>query len=221
MLRGSPGSDVRSAVCADDDAQRARYRPRHPNEGDRVSRLRVTDLPIAGLKLVERFHLSDERGCFSSLYDRDELALAGWIGSVVQVNHSHTPLRGTVRGLHYQRPPKAEIKLASCLRGEVWDVVVDIRRGSPTFLRAHVECLSAENRRALLVPEGCAHGWQSLTNEVDMLYCHSAAYDAGAAAGLNPHDPLLAIQWPLPVSMISDRDSGFALISAGFTGWSP
>jgi len=120
--------------------------------------------------------------------------------------------------MHFQRPPHAEMKLVSCIRGEVWDVAVDLRVGSPTYLHWHAEQLSAENGFALLIPEGFAHGFQALTDDVDLLYCHSEAYTPAAEARLNPLDPKLAITWPLPVTELSVRDSQHPLLTAAFNG---
>lgn len=183
-----------------------------------MSRFAVTDLPLVGLKLIARQRLGDSRGFLSRLFCADELAAAGWVKPIVQINHTHTAKCGTVRGMHFQRPPHAEMKLVSCIRGEVWDVAVDVRAGSPTFLQWHAERLSAENGRALLIPEGFAHGFQTLSDDVELLYCHSAAYAAEAEAGLNSRDRCLAIAWPLPVAELSARDAGHPLIRVEFEG---
>lgn len=183
-----------------------------------MSRFAVADLPLAGLKLVARQRLGDSRGFLSRLFCADELAAAGWVKPIVQVNHTYTAKRGTVRGMHFQRPPHAEMKLVSCIRGEVWDVAVDVRAGSPTFLQWHAERLSAENGRALLIPEGFAHGFQTLSSDVELLYCHSAAYAPACEAGMNPQDARLAIIWPLPNVELSARDAGHPLIGADFEG---
>lgn len=183
-----------------------------------MNRFTVTDLPLPGLKLVERQRLGDARGFFSRLFCAAELRAAGWSKAIAQVNYTHTAKAGTVRGMHFQRPPHAEMKLVSCLRGEVWDVAVDLRAGSKTFLRWHAERLSADNGRALLIPEGFAHGFQTLSDEVELLYCHSAAYAPEAEAGLNPREPRLAIPWPLPVAELSPRDSRHPLLTAQFAG---
>lgn len=183
-----------------------------------MSRFTVTELPLAGLKRVERRKLGDSRGFLSRLFCADELAAAGWERPIAQINHTFTGRRGAVRGLHYQRPPHAEMKLVNCLRGEVWDVAVDLRAGSPTFLRWHAERLSAENACALLIPEGFAHGFQALSDDVELLYCHSAAYVADAEAGLHPADSALEIAWPLPVAELSARDSQHPLLRWEFEG---
>lgn len=183
-----------------------------------VNRFRVTDLPLASLKLIERIRLGDARGFLSRLFCVEELSVAGWNRPVVQINHTYTARCGTVRGMHFQRPPHAELKLVSCLRGEVWDVAVDVRAGSNTFLRWHAERLSGENGLALLIPEGFAHGFQSLTDNVELLYCHSVAYTPTAEAGLNPKDPMLAIAWPLQISELSPRDAEHPMLNELFAG---
>lgn len=183
-----------------------------------MSRLTITELSLAGLKLVERLSLGDSRGFLSRLFCAEELVSAGWQKSVVQINHTLTAKRGTVRGMHYQLPPHAEMKLVSCLRGRVWDVAVDLRESSETLLHWHAEELSADNLRALLIPEGFAHGFQALTDDVELLYCHSAAFHEEAQGGLNPRDLNLAIEWPIEITRISDVDAHQPMIDRGFAG---
>jgi dTDP-4-dehydrorhamnose 3,5-epimerase len=178
-----------------------------------LNRFAVADLALTGLKRVERQRLGDARGFLARLFCAGELGAAGWNKPVVQINHTYTARRGTVRGMHFQRPPHAEMKLVTCLRGEVCDVAVDVRAGSATFLHWHAEQLSAENGRALLIPEGFAHGFQALTDNVDLLYCHSAAHEAAAEGGLNPTDPKLAIAWPLQIAELSPRDAQHPLLN--------
>jgi dTDP-4-dehydrorhamnose 3,5-epimerase len=138
--------------------------------------------------------------------------------SIAQINHTLTRARGTVRGLHFQHPPYAEIKLVTCLHGEVFDVAVDLRRGSPTFLSWHAERLSGENHRTLAIPRGFAHGFQTLSEDCEMLYLHSAAYQPAAEAGLNPRDPRLAIHWPDEIAQLSERDASHPFIDESFQG---
>lgn len=183
-----------------------------------MSRFEFQPTPLAGLFVVQRQRLGDARGFLSRLFCADELAAAGWTGSIAQINHTFTAQQGTVRGMHFQHPPHAETKLVNCLQGEVWDVAVDLRPSSPTYLRWHAERLSADNQRALLIPPGFAHGFQTLCDNVEMLYCHSQAYAPQSEAGLQPHDPALAIAWPLPVHGLSPRDTQHALIGADFEG---
>jgi dTDP-4-dehydrorhamnose 3,5-epimerase len=183
-----------------------------------MRRFSVSDLPLVGLKRIERQPIADSRGFLARMFCNEQLACAGWVKPVAQINHTGTVKKGTVRGLHFQRNPFAEMKLVSCLQGEVWDVAVDLRVGSPTFLRWHAERLSAENGCALLIPEGFAHGFQTLTEDVQLLYCHSAIYAAEAEGGLNPTDPCLEIAWPLGISELSVRDAAHPLIRSDFEG---
>ena len=183
-----------------------------------MSRFSIADTPLVGLKRVQRNRLQDERGFLSRVFCADELHAAGWYGPVAQINHTCTRQPGTVRGLHYQKPPHAEIKLVSCLRGRVWDVAVDLRVDSPTYLQWHAQELSADNGCALLIPQGFAHGFQVLEADSELLYCHSTAYAPQAEAGLHPLDARLAITWPLQVQNLSPRDAGHPMISADFEG---
>lgn len=183
-----------------------------------MKRMTISDLPLSGLKLVIRQRQEDRRGFFSRVFCSDELAIAGWSKPIAQINHSASALCGTVRGMHFQHRPHAEMKLISCIRGEVWDVAVDVRVDSPTFLQWHAEHLSADNARALLIPEGFAHGFQTLTDNVELLYFHSSAFTARAEGGLHPRDARLSIQWPLPISQLSARDAAHPLIDSTFKG---
>ena len=135
-----------------------------------------------------------------------------------QINWSHTKGRGSLRGLHYQKPPAAEAKLIRCLRGRVYDVAVDVRADSPTFLRWHAVELAEDNNRAFFLPEGFAHGFQALTDEAQLLYMHTASWTPDCEAGLRYFFPLLAIAWPLPVAQVSARDQSHPLIAPGFAG---
>ena len=183
-----------------------------------MNRFAILDLPPTGLKCVTRQRQGDARGFLARLFCAEELALAGWNKPIVQINHTYTARQGTVRGMHYQLQPHAEMKLVSCIRGAVFDVVVDLRAGSPTFLQWHTETLSADNGRALLIPEGFAHGFQTLSDGCEVLYLHSAAYAPDAEAGLRTDDPLLGLAWPLPIAELSARDRGHPLLTPQFKG---
>lgn len=172
-----------------------------------MNRLRVTALPLPGLCRVDRMVAADARGSFARLFCAAELAGAGWVGPVEQVNHSRTARRGVVRGLHFQRPPHAEMKLVSCVRGAVFDVGLDLRRDSPTYGRWHGEELRAENGGAMLLPEGFAHGFQALTDEAELVYCHGAAYEPRSEGGLHALEGDHGIIWPLAVAALSPRDA--------------
>lgn len=183
-----------------------------------MTRFSVTETPLAGLKVVERRRLEDARGFLSRLFCADELRDAGWRGPIAQVNHTMTRRTGTVRGMHFQRAPDAEVKLVSCLRGEVFDVALDLREGSPTFLQWHAEHLSPQNGRALLIPEGFAHGFQALSDDCELVYLHSRAYAPASEGGVNAQDSRAGIAWPLPVADRSDRDRAFAALPPTFQG---
>lgn len=183
-----------------------------------MSRFKFIETPIEDLVVVERQFARDRRGFFSRFFCSDELAEAGFRAPVAQINHTLTSRRGAVRGLHFQHPPHAEDKFVSCLRGEIFDVAVDLRRGSPTFLRWHGELLSAGNARSLLIPKGFAHGFQTLTDDCELLYLHSSPYSAEAEAALNVGDPSIGITWPLPFSEMSERDAGHPHLTQDFNG---
>lgn len=180
-------------------------------------RFEIARTALDGVSVVERRLIGDARGFLTRLYAADEFA--GLVDRPIHsVNHTLTRERGAIRGMHFQLPPHAECKLVSVLRGEILDVAVDLRRGSSTFLQWHGERLSAENRRALVIPEGCAHGFQTLTEDCELLYLHTAAYNGKAEGGVSPLDPALRIAWPLPPRGLSERDGGYALISSDFSG---
>jgi dTDP-4-dehydrorhamnose 3,5-epimerase len=183
-----------------------------------MSRFRIADTPIAGLKIVERSPRSDERGFLARLFCSEELAPAGWSKPIAQINQTLTRRPGAVRGLHFQVPPHAEMKLVSCIRGEVWDVAVDLRRGSPTFLKWFGARLSAENGHALLIPEGFAHGFQALAEDCELIYFHTCAYHAESEGAVHPEEPRVAIQWPRPIAELSARDRGHPMWSPAFDG---
>jgi dTDP-4-dehydrorhamnose 3,5-epimerase len=185
------------------------------------TRFDILDTILAGLQLLQRKPIGDSRGYLERLFCVDELQTLIPGKHIAQINHTLTESRGTVRGMHFQRPPHAEIKFVSCLRGEVFDVAVDLRDNSPTFLRWHAEVLSADNHKTLVIPEGFAHGFQTLTDDCEMLYFHTATYQPGAEGGLNAQDPRLAIQWPLPVAGLSLRDAAHPLLDDEFTGVAP
>lgn len=185
------------------------------------NRFAIAPTDISGVFSVTRRRLADERGFLARLFEPEELSLAGWSGLIAQINETGTLKAGTVRGLHFQHPPHAEMKLVSCIAGRVLDVAVDLRQNSPTFLKSVALELSAENGRALLIPQGCAHGFQALTDDVRMIYLHSAPYAAAHEGGFDATDPAFAIAWPLPVANRSPRDEALPRISADFEGLAP
>jgi dTDP-4-dehydrorhamnose 3,5-epimerase len=183
-----------------------------------MPRFDFQDTPLPGLKLVQRKPIEDARGFFARFYCADEFCAVGQAKSIAQINHTFTHNRGVVRGLHFQHPPHAEVKIVSCLRGTVFDVAVDLRVDSPTYLHWHGEILSAENHRSLLIPEGYAHGFQSISTDCELLYLHTAPFHPEAEGALNVADPALAIAWPLPVFELSERDRAHPFIDTNFSG---
>lgn len=183
-----------------------------------MSRFTITDTPLAGLKIVERQQLDDSRGFLSRLFCTAELATAGWNKPIAQINQTQTQKQGAIRGMHYQKPPHAEMKLVTCLHGAIWDVAIDLRHNSATYLQWHAQELTADNHRALLIPEGFAHGFQTLTDNCELIYLHSRAYTPDAEAGLNPQDAILTIKWPLPIAELSARDARHTMLDHQFKG---
>lgn len=160
----------------------------------------------------------DDRGFFCRFFCIEEFRTITPLRPISQINHTQTVKKGAVRGLHFQYPPHAECKIVSCLRGEVFDVAVDIRKGSPTFLQWQGQVLSAENNKSYLIPEGFAHGFQTLTEDCELLYLHSAPYCAEAEGALHFNDPMIGVSWPLPVTEISDRDLSHPFLPPEFDG---
>ncbi|MEY8253027.1 MAG: dTDP-4-dehydrorhamnose 3,5-epimerase family protein [Colwellia sp.] len=183
-----------------------------------MNRFKTTNLPLSGLKLIERLPIGDHRGSFTRLFCSKELTSIGWLKPIEQINHSYTQSRGALRGMHFQHPPYAEMKLVTCLQGKIWDVVIDLRKDSATFLQYHGEYLSAENNKALLIPEGFAHGYQTISDDVELLYCHSQAYQPDAESGISPMNEEINIPWPLPVSDVSQRDINLPILPNHFKG---
>jgi len=183
-----------------------------------MSHFSIFSVPIEGLKLIDRNPIRDERGFLARIFCAEQLRHAGWQKPIAQINQTLTKKMGTVRGMHFQKFPHSEAKLVSCLRGKIFDVAVDLRLNSPTFLNWHAEILSPENCRALLIPEGFAHGFQALSDDCELLYLHSSPYKPAAESGIHPNDPALKIQWPLEISEISIRDLNHPLIDNQFKG---
>jgi len=178
----------------------------------------IVETPIAGLSIVKTTPFQDARGAFARFFCANELAAVLGGRQIVQINHSRTDAAGAVRGLHYQQPPHAEMKLIRCLKGRVWDVAVDLRRGSATFLRWHALELNPGNALMLVIPEGCAHGFQVLEPGSELLYLHTAAYAPAAEGGVRYDDPRLGVAWPLPAADLSARDRQHPLLLEDFQG---
>ena len=180
-------------------------------------RFHVADTRLSDVRVIERAKLVDRRGFLSRLFSADELAGAGWIRPIAQINQSFTSREGTVRGLHFQFGQHAEMKLITCLQGDVFDVAVDLRRGSPTFRSWHGEHLSASNNRAR--DTGGLRTWlPGVCADVVLLYLHSKAYARGAESAFSPLEPRLAIEWPRPITEMSERDANHPPMCETFDG---
>lgn len=180
--------------------------------------LTVIPTPILQLMVVESRPYVDARGAFTRLFCERELAPIIGERQVRQINHSRTASVGAVRGMHFQYPPQAEMKLVRCLRGRVWDVAVDLRAESETFLQWFAIELTPASARMLVIPEGFAHGFQVMEPDSELLYLHTGLYTPTAEGGVRFDDPTLNIEWPLPVSDISNRDMQHPLIDQNFRG---
>lgn len=171
-----------------------------------MSWLSLLPVPIEGVWAVRGRVVTDDRGEFARLFCAGELREAFGERRVRQCNLSLTLSPGAIRGLHFQYPPRAELKMVRCLKGRVWDVAVDLRAGSATFLRWHAQELTADGICALIIPEGCAHGFQVLEAGSQLLYLHTADYSPEAEGGVRYDEPMISIEWPLAVTDISARD---------------
>jgi len=173
---------------------------------------------LKDLMIIEPEPFYDNRGYFGRIYCKNELKEIKYFKEIVQMNQSLTKKKGTVRGMHFQYPPYAEIKMIKCIVGSVFDVAVDIRKGSPTFLKWYGEILTAENMKMIYIPEGFAHGFQTLEDNCELLYLHTEFYNKNYESGLKYNDPRLNIKWPLKVTEISKRDNEHDLIDDNFEG---
>ncbi len=174
--------------------------------------------PIADLMVTESKAFKDERGAFERLFCEQELSSVLGGRKIVQINHSNTASLGAVRGMHFQYAPHAEMKLVRCLKGKVWDVVVDLRPQSTSYKRWYAQELSPQNSHMIVIPEGFAHGFQALEEGSELLYLHTATYKPESEGGVRFDDPELSITWPLPVTDISERDSKHAFLDYRFRG---
>lgn len=173
-----------------------------------------TELPLHGAYRVDLDRRADDRGFFARVFCTGEFAEHGLNTAWVQVNDSFNRAAGTLRGLHFQRPPMAEAKLVRCIRGAIWDVIVDLRAGSPTYGHWTALTLDDDNRAMIYIPAGFAHGFQTLRANTELLYFHSKVYSPAHEGGLAHDDAALAITWPLPVIGLSARDAAFPSLAA-------
>ena len=171
-----------------------------------------------GLLVYEREPIVDQRGLFERMYCQEVLSELGLTESIAQINRSLTKSAGVVRGLHYQSPPHAETKIITCLEGQVYDVAVDLRPSSPTYLKYFGIHLSAKKSSTIVIPKGFAHGFQTQTDNCELLYFHTASYQSSSEGGINPFDSRLGIDWPLDVTLVSQRDSNLPYLNHNFLG---
>jgi dTDP-4-dehydrorhamnose 3,5-epimerase len=174
--------------------------------------------PFEGAYIIEIKTFKDERGQFARTFCQTEFSIIGLTKPIVQVNHSMTYVKGTVRGMHYQIQPSAETKIIRCLQGCVFDVMIDLRKNSKTFLHWFGIEITKENMKMVYIPEGFAHGFQSMTDNVELLYFHTEFYNKELERGLRFDDQALKITWPLSVSMVSSKDLSHPCVDHNFNG---
>ena len=180
--------------------------------------MKFIQTPLNGAYVVELEPFRDERGFFARTFCKRDFSVIGHHQEFVQFNHSMTRYKGTIRGMHYQVPPSAEIKLIRCIVGEVYDVIIDIRKDSPTFLNHYGIVLSNENLKMIYVPEGFAHGFQTLSDNTQMIYHHTAYYNPEYERGLRYNDPVFGIKWPMPPTNLTEKDQKYPMINNNFKG---
>lgn len=180
-------------------------------------KLNISSTEFKDLYIIEPNSFKDERGSFSRIFCEDELKDV-FKFNIKQINHSITKEKGTVRGLHFQYEPNAEIKMVKCIKGAILDVVVDIRKNSPTFLQHFFIELTEQNQKMIYIPKGFAHGFQTLENNTELLYLHSSIYTPSTEGALNVTDSKLDIKWPLDIINLSKRDKNHPFLNNKFEG---
>lgn len=173
---------------------------------------------LMGLYIIELEPFQDDRGEFYRVLCKNELNEIGHKKEIVQINFSKTLRKGAIRGMHFQYPPKSEIKIVKCLKGSIYDVAVDLRKNSPTLLQWHGEVLNTKNFKMMYIPEGFAHGFQALEDNVEVIYFVTEFYSPESEGGVKYDDPIINIQWPLEVTLISQKDKNLKLLDNTFEG---
>lgn len=173
------------------------------------------ETPLKGAYLIELEKRGDDRGFFARFFCAKEYEQHGLKKTFVQINNSLSAQKGTLRGMHYQLPPNAEVKVVRCIRGRLFDVIIDLRSQSPTFRRWFSVELSAENRTMLYVPEGFAHGFVTLAENTETLYLVSSYYAPDSERGIRWNDPAFAISWPIEPAVVSEKDNHFPDFNPG------
>jgi dTDP-4-dehydrorhamnose 3,5-epimerase len=171
---------------------------------------------IQGLYTIELEPFNDNRGFFARTFCKEKFSSIGFCEELVQFNQSFNILKGTIRGMHYQKPPFTEHKLIRCIRGSVYDVAIDLRKNSPTYLKFFGVELSANNLKCILIPNGFAHGFQTLEDNTELIYHHTNYYAPNTEGGIKYDDPSIGIEWKLPVSSISQKDLTYPFINTNF-----
>ena len=171
---------------------------------------------LEGLFIIEPEIYEDNRGNFYRVFCQNELKQIGYNKSIVQINQSFNKKKGTIRGMHFQYPPMAEIKIVRCTAGSIFDVAIDLRANSPTYLQWYSETLSAENKKMICIPEGFAHGFQTLEDNIEIIYLHTEFYSSELESAVRYNDPKFNISWPLELTVISERDKNHPLINGDF-----
>lgn len=167
---------------------------------------------IEGLYIIEPELKTDERGYFARIFCQEEFRKIGIKFNIVQINCSLTKEKGTIRGMHFQKDPKAEDKIVQCIKGTIYDVVVDLRKHSPTYGKWIAEELTEDNKKMFLIPKGFAHGFQTLTQDCELLYFMSEFYSPDYASGVQWNNPFFNINWPIKNPILSDKDKNWPLI---------
>ena len=175
--------------------------------------MKFVETALKGAYIIELERREDERGFFARAFCQNEFTDHGLKPVIAQANLAFNRRRGTVRGMHFQYPPAAETKLVRCTRGAIVDIIVDLRPESPTYLKHVAVELNEDNFRALYVPERFGHGYQVLADKTDTMYFVGEFYTPGVEGGLRHDDPRLGLKWPEPVTVISEKDRGWALMS--------
>lgn len=183
-----------------------------------MERLVKISTPIKDLFILKTVRIEDERGHLSRLFCSKEIESLGWKSPLKQVNFTRTLQKGTVRGFHFQSQPHSEYKYVRCIRGKIFDTALDLRKNSKSFLQTHSQILTDENDLGFLIPPGVAHGFQSLTNNTELLYMHSEFYVPDSDCGINPMDPQVNVEWPREITTISQKDASQPFLPLNYEG---
>lgn len=180
--------------------------------------IEICKTTIEDLLIINSKSIQDDRGLFIRFFCKKELHKICQNNEILQINFSKTIKKGTIRGMHFQFPPKSEIKMVRCIKGSVYDVAIDLRKNSKTFLKWHGEILTPENLNMIFIPKGFAHGFQTLEENSELLYLHTEYYNPNFEGGIKYNDPKININWPLEVTQISDKDNKYKYINNNFMG---